>query len=78
MTSILHEYVLDFLKSKLTIQEYSYKIAKNNKQIENINIINDYIDYGDCIETEFLRETQPKKMRQIAHILLERYLRSKL
>lgn len=77
MTS-LHNYMLEFLTTRLTIGEYSYHIAKNNKQIENINIINDYIDYGDCIETDFLREKQPKKMRQIAHILLERYLRSKL
>lgn len=73
MTSLI-DYKYDFITTNLTKKQYSYNIAKKNTYHENINIINNYIDYGDYIENEFLKEIQPKKIRQIAHILLERYL----
>ena len=69
------DYKLNFLTTNLTKNEYSYHITKNNSQQENNDIISNYIDYGDYIETDFLKEDKKsKKIRQIAHILLKRYL----
>ena len=58
------------------IDDYSYHIAKSNNRNNNIEIITDYINKGDYIENDFLKEkiNNTIRIRQIAHILLKRYL----
>lgn len=79
--SILDQYKSHYKNSNNSdIREYSYKEAKKNKMITNIEIISDYIDKGDFIEYDFLQEklNTPIRIRQIANILLERYLKNNL
>ena len=63
------------------IYDYSYYIAKYNTKKDNMIIIDEYLNNGDYIENDFLQEylnNSPKiRIRQIAHILLDRYLRNK-
>ena len=74
--------ILEYHKSYITsynikdIDDYCYHIAKYNNKKNNIEIIIDYVDKGDYIENDFLSENlnKPIRIRQIAHILLERYL----
>ena len=76
--SILKKYKMNYDISNIDTIQYSYDIAKYNTHKKNIEIINDYINHGDYIEIEFLQEKyrNSKRIRQIAAILLERYLNS--
>ena len=74
--TILEKYKLKYDKLDIDIEKFSYDTAKCNTHKKNIEIIKDYINCGDYIEIEFLQENcgNPTRIRQIAAILLERYL----
>lgn len=77
---ILEKYKLKYIISDLSLNDFCYIITKNNNYYNNIDIIIEYINNGDKIETEIIKEElrKSKKIRQISHILLKKYLESNI
>jgi hypothetical protein len=77
--SIIDGYVNSYNETQgIDVSRYCYDVATKNSIQKNYQIIADYIDKGDYVEPDILKDNIRSKSRisQITFILLKRYMKN--